>query len=624
MLLPGLYTFKIEFFGHLTEKYDENFFRNVSNRNTVTFLIAPHIQAIGMRQLFPCWDIPHLKATFTISIKHHRNLTTLSNMPIKYHSTNNLMSMEIEVWTHFYTTPPMSTFQIAIVVTEYQPIRISKNITLWCECYSAEQTLKFEFAQRIINNITLHLKSELSEINIPKMDHIAIPNFPQDGISKWGIIFHTTFSSIMSYNFWSMKEKLGEAYHCYTSLNEFSTWIQYKHYPVVSWKRITGSKVTNILSQSYNMSYSRWLIPINLKAISLNINYETCLTSHINSIKISLPQLLMDYWMVDIQHAGYYRVKYDSLTWDAIAKHLNDTAGDYESISIINRVKIIDDAFYLMMERQLNVSVFWNLAQFLSQETNFVVWYPMLKVLEYMSITLPLLKEEIEFFDTIEKFKKLLENPLKTLGYDEHLMENDLSKCLRQEIVKWACTLEYNECEQAARRKLQQHLQNPEINPLLPVWKHWTYCRGLATANSSTWSYVKDTWLKTRNHTLLPYLTCSGYGSFIDIASSSILERFTQDERQNITIIRLYIDIFHSIIMKHSNTYYILEQILSYLEILKPKQINILTALADIINHVYSSKKLKKVNKFNSNYIYQFLFRPGFISVRLILISVFY
>ena len=152
-------------------------------------MIAPYIQVFGMRQLFPCWDIPHLKATFTISIKHQRDLKTLSNMPIKYNSSNR--SLTAEVWTDFYTTPPMSTFQIAIVITKYQSIRISENITLWCEwCYSEERSLKFQFAQKIINNITLHLKSEFSEINIPKMDHIAIPNFPYHVTSKWGLIFH--------------------------------------------------------------------------------------------------------------------------------------------------------------------------------------------------------------------------------------------------------------------------------------------------------------------------------------------------------------------------------------------------------------------------------------------------
>jgi len=37
------------------------------------------------------------------------------------------------------------------------------------------------FARRIIENIILHLQSEFNGINIPKMDHMAISNFPHDG-----------------------------------------------------------------------------------------------------------------------------------------------------------------------------------------------------------------------------------------------------------------------------------------------------------------------------------------------------------------------------------------------------------------------------------------------------------
>jgi len=85
----------------------------------------------------------------------------------------------------------MSTFQIAIVITNYSYMHINENIYLWCEkCSEYNQSLKFEFARRIIENITLHLQSEFSGINIPKMDHIVIPNFPHDDISKWGLIFH--------------------------------------------------------------------------------------------------------------------------------------------------------------------------------------------------------------------------------------------------------------------------------------------------------------------------------------------------------------------------------------------------------------------------------------------------
>jgi len=68
-------------------------------------------------------------------------------------------------------------------------------------------------------------------------------------------------------------------------------------------------------------------------------------------------------------------------------------------INVINRAKIIDDAFHLMMERQLNVSIFWELTKYVSQETNYIAWYPMIKVFEYMSTILPILPYKFEFVD---------------------------------------------------------------------------------------------------------------------------------------------------------------------------------------------------------------------------------
>ena len=108
----------------------------------------------------------------------------------------------------------------------------------------------------------------------------------------------------MSYDFWFMKKKLDEGYYCNTSSNEFLTWIQYKRYPVISWKQnIMGSRILNTLSQNYNTSY-RWLIPLNLKKISLKKNYKTCLSSYVNSARFV--SSTSDYVMVDIQQAGKY------------------------------------------------------------------------------------------------------------------------------------------------------------------------------------------------------------------------------------------------------------------------------------------------------------------------------
>ncbi|KAG5313338.1 AMPN Aminopeptidase, partial [Acromyrmex insinuator] len=383
-LLPGLYTFKIQFFNNPI-KNEENSFYKIFQKYTA----------------------------------HYRNFITLSNMPIKEHSTNYNLSKDKEIWTHFYTTPPMSTLQIAIVMmTKRHSNKINENITLWCDCNLEHPSL--EFTREIINNITFHLKSEFCEINIPKMDHIIIPNFPQDGTSKWGIIFHT----------------------------------------------------------------------------KSNLIYDEILDSFNNSE-------ILDLFIIQNQ--------YESLHLDS---HFNMNPVEITSPSEIN-------------------SIF--------------------SFLRYIKTI-------------IEKFRKLLEKPLKTLGYEEQLMENDFTKCLRQEIVKWACTLQYDECERSALRKLEHHLYNHESRPLLSWWKHWTYCNGLRIANSSVWSDVTDFLLKKHDRKLLSFLPCSEYGAF---TSLSFFELFTEDERKD--IIRLSIDIFHSIIMKHSNTYVVLEKIFTYLEAIIPK-----------------------------------------------------
>jgi len=50
-----------------------------------------------------------------------------------------------------------------------------------------------------------------------------------------------------------------------------------------------------------------------------------------------------------------------------------------------------------MIEHQFNVSIFWELTKYLSQETDFVAWYPMIKIFEYMSTIFPFLFTTYEF-----------------------------------------------------------------------------------------------------------------------------------------------------------------------------------------------------------------------------------
>ncbi|TGZ51712.1 Glutamyl aminopeptidase [Temnothorax longispinosus] len=108
-------------------------------------------------------------------------------MPIqaKYEDEDDDGSM----WTHFRTTPPMSTYQVSVVLLNFCRVQINENINLWCAKCSKLPSLNY--AKRVIEVITSHLESEFNEIKIPKIDHIVFPNLQYNGISKWGFAFYS-------------------------------------------------------------------------------------------------------------------------------------------------------------------------------------------------------------------------------------------------------------------------------------------------------------------------------------------------------------------------------------------------------------------------------------------------
>ena len=116
-----------------------------------------------------------------------------------------------------------------------------------------------------------------------------------------------------------------------------------------------------------------------------------------------------------------------------------------------------------------------------------------------------------------------------------------------------------------------------------PEWKHWTFCRGLTLChydNYSVWFNATSAWLRKPDYNLLPFLACCPFNyHVVDSIIAKLIHlpnlfwnRFdTKNETKDITVIRFYINIFHSIIAKHANTNNILTKILLNLEEIKPK-----------------------------------------------------
>ncbi|XP_024887850.1 uncharacterized protein LOC112464839 isoform X2 [Temnothorax curvispinosus] len=148
----------------------------------------------------------------------------------------------------------------------------------------------------------------------------------------------------------------------------------------------------------------------------------------------------------------------------------------------------------------------------------------------------------------IEKMRELLTKPLEILGFEDRPIESDFTKCLRQEIVKWACIAELSKC--LARMKQEQHLEHSELDNFI-YWK---------------------------------------------------------ESRQNATKedINVYVRTFQHIIAKYAKNEAALYRILWNLQYIKPPEISTAAGLINIINHIYNTTLLGMVSFINQNIIFTY------------------
>ncbi|CAG9794647.1 unnamed protein product [Diatraea saccharalis] len=87
------YTVTIPFYGNLKQGLDGVYISSYVNRLTkvTEYLITTQFEAISARKGFPCFDEPMYKATYRITLGHHKQFTAVSNMPLKSRIEENVL-----------------------------------------------------------------------------------------------------------------------------------------------------------------------------------------------------------------------------------------------------------------------------------------------------------------------------------------------------------------------------------------------------------------------------------------------------------------------------------------------------------------------------------------------------
>ncbi|XP_065095358.1 aminopeptidase N-like [Ochlerotatus camptorhynchus] len=154
--------------------------------NDRRYLAATHFEPTGARMVFPCYDEPAFRTTFSVSITHHSSYNAVSNMPQNGSVVVDLKDPSF-VTTSFMTSLNMSTYLLAFVVSDFET-RYSGQQQIHAKPNAIDDT---EFALDS-GVLILQKLSEYTGISYydyqPKMAQIAVPEWFSGAMENWGLV----------------------------------------------------------------------------------------------------------------------------------------------------------------------------------------------------------------------------------------------------------------------------------------------------------------------------------------------------------------------------------------------------------------------------------------------------
>ncbi|XP_011643165.1 putative aminopeptidase-2 [Pogonomyrmex barbatus] len=197
-LTTGKILIDITYKGHLNATELRGFYKSsyVDNDKNTRWLAASHLEPVGARKMFPCFDEPAKKAEFIVQVSVPRDYTAISNMDWR-----NIEKVEGRLLYSFYKTVKMSTYLVAVIVSDFACKTVKTDNPELSVCARPNAISQTEYASSVMHPLVEFFETTYNQsYQLPKLSMAALPDFGSGAMENWGLLTYREASMLYDEN----------------------------------------------------------------------------------------------------------------------------------------------------------------------------------------------------------------------------------------------------------------------------------------------------------------------------------------------------------------------------------------------------------------------------------------